>query len=175
MLSAERLRRLNLTLTHRFALLGGLGMLAVSLITMADVVARWIFRSPIPGRFELAALVMAVVVVACFPAGLAAGQNVTVTVLGRLLGRRIDAGLNLFGGLATLVFLALMGWQFARYARETAAVGETTAVALIPIAPFWWAVLFCLVLCLPVQAVAIWLRLLPRPEPREPGSDDQSG
>jgi TRAP-type C4-dicarboxylate transport system permease small subunit len=119
---------------------GVLALLALSLAVVADVLMRWLFRMPILAVADLAPLVTAAAVAACFPAAVARRQHIAVTSLGERLGGRAQRLLELGGALAVLAFFGLAAWQLALHARGIAAANETTLVLRIPTGPAWWLV-----------------------------------
>ena len=64
--------------TRRVAFIGLVGLLAVAIATMVDVLLRWLFNSPIEGYEDVSQLLFAVIIAACFPAGLIQGRNITI-------------------------------------------------------------------------------------------------
>ena len=70
-------------LTRRVAFIGLVGLLAVAIATMVDVLLRWLFNSPIEGYEDVSQLLFAVIIAACFPAGLIQGRNITIRFLGK--------------------------------------------------------------------------------------------
>ena len=115
-------------------------LLAIALGTLADVLGRWLFGAPIRGYNDFAALGIAVACAAFLPALIAQRGNLTITLLGRLLGARASRWLDAFGALVTFAFFALMAWQYLRYAAEMARAGERMAILQWPVWPFWSAV-----------------------------------
>jgi TRAP-type C4-dicarboxylate transport system permease small subunit len=114
------------------------GLLGVALLITVDVCLRYFFASPIRGFFDVQPLAFAVLLAGCMPLALARGSHIAVTLVGdRLGGGRI---LDRFGRLMTLLFFALMGWQYLRYAAEMRATGQTMAVLRWPVWPWWGAV-----------------------------------
>jgi TRAP-type C4-dicarboxylate transport system permease small subunit len=114
------------------------GLLGVALLITVDVCLRYFFASPIRGFFDVQPLAFAVLLAGCMPLALARGSHIAVTLVGdRLGGGRI---LDRFGRLMTLLFFALMGWQYLRYAAEMMATGQTMAVLRWPVWPWWGAV-----------------------------------
>jgi hypothetical protein len=79
-----------------------------------------------------------VLLAGCMPLALARGSHIAVTLVGDRLGcgRMLDR----FGRLMTLLFFALMGWQYLRYAAEMKVTGQTMAVLRWPVWPWWGAV-----------------------------------
>ncbi|MFN0299059.1 MAG: TRAP transporter small permease [Burkholderiales bacterium] len=115
-------------------------LLGIALLTMADVLLRWLFKAPIKGLMDLAALASAVIIAACFPALLAQRGNVTIRLLGSLTGPRIARGLDSFGALVTVIFFALMTWKYIEYSAEMTSAGESTVVLRWLTGPWWWVV-----------------------------------
>ena len=140
-------------LSRRFALLAVAGMLVLSLLTIADVGLRYLFNRPITGLTEASELLMAVIIAACFPAGLAARNHVTIDFLARFLGIRTRAVAEAFGGVLILAMMALLAWKFFAYAERLELRNEITLVTGIPVWPFWWLVTGIMALCVAVQAV----------------------
>lgn len=120
-------------------------LLAIAIGTLADVAGRWLFGAPIRGYNDFAALAIAVVCAAFFPALIARRGNVSVRLLGHVLGPRASRRLDRFGALVTLLFFAAMAWQYVRYAAEMARAGERMAILRWEVWPFWWAVALCIV------------------------------
>jgi TRAP-type transport system small permease protein len=125
---------------QRLAVLAAFGLLAIALSTTADVLLRYLAGAPIRGHTELVALSGAVVIAAFFPALIATRANVTIRLLGKLLGRRATRWLDLFGSLVTTAFMAILAWQFFLYAGSMTAGGEVTPFLRLAVGPFWWTV-----------------------------------
>lgn len=119
---------------------GVLALLALSLAVVADVLMRWLFRAPILAVADLAPLVTAAAIAACFPAAVAQRQHIAVTALGDRLGGRIAWLLEAGAAVAVLAFFGLAAWQLVLHARAIAAGNETTLVLRIPTGPAWWLV-----------------------------------
>lgn len=119
---------------------GVVALLALSLAVVADVLMRWLFRAPILAVADLAPLVTAAAIAACFPAAVAQRQHIAVTALGDYLGRRTQRLLELGAAFAVLAFFGLAAWQLARFAGAITGGNETTLVLRIPTGPAWWLV-----------------------------------
>ncbi len=137
------------------ALVGLGGLLALSLLTTLDVALRWLFGLPIHGVNDISSVVMAVVIAACLPTSFAEKQNISVDILGSMLGRRANAVLSAFGSLVTLIFIAIMAWHFVPYAHGISESGQRTWVLGWPVGPWWWAATAMIVLSVPVQAMVL--------------------
>ena len=115
-------------------------LLLLSLAVVADVLMRWLFRAPILAVADLAPLVTAAAVAACFPAAVARRQHIAVTALGERLGGRTQRLLDLGAALCVLAFFGLAAWQLALHAGQLSAAKETTLVLRLPSGPAWWLV-----------------------------------
>lgn len=127
-------------LAQALAVLGGCTLLLLALGTGADVVLRYLFARPIRGFVDVSALAGAVALAACMPWVVASRGNIAVDFLGQALGPRARRGLDGFGALVTAGFFTVMAWQYARFALEMRATGETMAVLRWPVWPWWGAV-----------------------------------
>lgn len=155
----DRIQKQSLRLSQVAALLGLAGLLAISIITIADVLMRWLFSAPITGVYDLSTLFIAVVLSACFPAALARRRHIQVEFAARRLGPRTNRVLDLVGAVLTLVFFALLFWQLVVYSRELLRDGETSFILEIPIAPWWIASTVIFGLCGFVQFLVVLLDL----------------
>jgi TRAP-type transport system small permease protein len=115
-------------------------LLVLALLTMADVLLRWLFSAPIHGLGDFSALVTSVVVAGCFPMLMARRGNVTIRLLGGWLGPRAGRVLDSFGALVTAVFFSLMTWQYIRYSAEMTQANEATPILRWLVGPWWWVV-----------------------------------
>jgi len=135
-----RLERAVSRLAHGLALGAVACLLAVALVTLADVLLRWLLKAPIRGFVDVAALSMAVIAAACMPALIASRGNVTIRLLGDRARPRWRRVLESFGATVTAAFFALMAWQYVRYAAEMSSSGERLGILQWRVGPWWWAV-----------------------------------
>ena len=150
---AERLEHLCVVFTRPVAFIGVLGMLAAASVTVIDVLMRWLANTAITALNEITALVFAVAVSACMPAGLAGQVNLRIDLLARWLTGRVAAWLDALGAVLLLIFFFLLAWRIGVYAGNLMEQGRTTIILGWPQAPFMYAVSFLLGLGTLVQAV----------------------
>jgi tripartite ATP-independent transporter DctM subunit len=131
------------------------GMLALALLTVADIALRFFFNAPITGLFEAAQLLMAVIVIAALPVGIMERNHVTIDLFEGLLGPRWSKMGEAIGAVCLLVFIAVLAWRFGIHAERLMRRGDTTMIVGIPIAPFWWAVAAIIGACALLQIVAL--------------------
>lgn len=155
MTTGPQAMRWAVRLSQMLALAGVGCLLALSLLTIADVVGRF-FGRPIPGFVDIATLATAVIVPSFFPILLVRRANITLRpfeYFGEAGPARI---LDAFGSLLTALFMILMAWQYVRYAGEATGSGERMAVLRWPVGPWWWAVAV-MVAAGAIVSVAVWI------------------
>lgn len=146
--------RLATGLTEGSALGAALVLFAMSVLTLADILLRWLANSPLVGTSDLAEIAVMLIVAACLPACNRRGEHVRMSFLGAALGARARAWLDIAGEIAVLAFFVLITWQIAVHAHEYGQGRQVTAVLRLSIAPVWWAVTAILALAALVQLVA---------------------
>ena len=128
-------------------------MLIAASVTVIDVLMRWLASTAITALNEITALVFAVAVAACMPAGLAGGVNLKIDLLARWLTGRVAAWLDALGALLLLIFFCILAWRIGIFAGSLMQQGRTTVILRWPQAPFMYAVSLLLGIGSLVQAV----------------------
>ncbi len=164
-----RLDRLNhqaTTVTQQVALVGFTGLVLIALLTFYDGAARYLDLPRVSGFSDFGELLFPIVIASCFPALLIQQKNLTIRVLGRLVGdgaaRWADGG----AAVAVLIFFLLLGTQFVQMTLDFHSAGRTTATIEIPTALFWMIASSTLWLCVPIQLLVVLLRLRDLSPPR---------
>jgi len=139
------------------SLIGLVGLLVLSVITVGEVLLRWLFKYPIPGVYDLSQLVVIIVIASCLPLVCAERNHITVRLLGTVLGKRANDLLEAFGALITMIIFGLMAWQLWIYASELAASNQTTWLILMPVSPWWRVATILIALCFPIQMVTFYI------------------
>jgi TRAP-type C4-dicarboxylate transport system permease small subunit len=124
-------------LVARILLFMGASILSVMMfLTMADVVLRYVFGSPVSGAYEMTQYMMAIVI----PFGIVycahEKGHVSVDVLFDLLPKRIQGVFSCITSLIVIVLFILIAWQNVLFVHETYESGLTSAVLYIPSYPF---------------------------------------
>lgn len=147
------LERKCIALARRIAVVALVGMLALSLLTMIDIALRFFFNTPITGLDEATQLVMAVIVSASLPIGIATRNHVTIDFFRRAIGPRWEAWLDAIGGALVLGMMTVLALRFGAYADRMMVRHEASAIVQLPLAPFWWAVTALIGICAALQTV----------------------
>jgi len=161
---AAALRSQACRLADRIATAAVLGLLALAMLTAADVAGRYLFAAPIRGFSDIAPLAGAVLLSACMPHVVARRANIAVDLVGQRLGAAASRRLNGFGAVLCTAFFTLMAWQYLRYAIELRQTGDVMAILRWPLWPWWAAV----ALCITISAVVGLLTLGADHPAREP-------
>lgn len=140
-------------ISRRVAFIGVVGMLAVTALTTADVISRWLWGGSVPGLNEVLAMGLAATISSTFPAGAAGRINLAVDILASRLGEPVLLWLRAAGAFFLLILYVLLAWRFAVYAGELMRRGVTTVILQWPQAPFIYAVAFFLGMTAVVQCV----------------------
>jgi|TARA_B100000315_G_scaffold257675_1_gene307258 TRAP-type C4-dicarboxylate transport system permease small subunit len=151
-------------IARSLSLLGILGFVLLALVTISDVMLRWLFSAPIDGFAEIARLGVAIMSATFLPAALIERYHISIDFLGKWFGPRWHQIFDVFAAFITLGFFTLMGWQFIGYTQELASAGETTWFIGIKVAPYWWVVTGFVIFCIPVQFLVLLRVILRAPE-----------
>ena len=111
-------------------------LFAMMCLTFVDVVARYLFNSPIRGGFELTELTLLVLIFAGLPLVSHGDEHVTMDFIDRMLPpRALDALVRIVHALVAAMFFFLT-WQMLIKAGRIAAYGDTTDVLRVAVGPF---------------------------------------
>jgi TRAP-type C4-dicarboxylate transport system permease small subunit len=148
------------------AAVSGAGIVAMMLLTCADVFLRYLFNAPIEGTLDVTQMLMVIVVFF----GLAycgwTGGHVVVDLLREFLPAGILVPLAVLVNATGAVAMLAMAWQSVETSFTYMITGETPMTVLIPKYPFIWVAAFG---ALSYAAILIFKTV--RPDER----DDSSG
>jgi tripartite ATP-independent transporter DctM subunit len=140
-------------LARRIAVVAVVGMLLLSLLTIVDISLRFLFNAPIQGLDEATQLIMAVIISASLPIGIATRNHVAIDFFRGAIGERYQPILDAVGGALILGMMAVLAWRFGAYAERLMLRHSVSTIAELPVAPFWWAVTAMIGICAAMQAV----------------------
>ncbi len=136
--------------------IGFTGLVIMSLLTMVDGVSRWLALPRIPGFTDISEVVYAIVIASCFPALLLRDQNVVIRFLGKAVGGRTHYTLEVFGNILTLLFFAILVWQFYFLTLDLQNNNRVSPTLEFPIAPWWWITSLIMTITIPVQVLVVF-------------------
>ena len=111
-------------------------LFAMMCLTFVDVVARYLFNSPLRGGFEITELTLLVLIFAGLPLVSHGDEHVTMDFIDRMLPpRAVGILIRLVHALVAAMFFFLT-WQMLIKAGRISAYGDTTDVLRIAVGPF---------------------------------------
>ena len=124
---------------HADALLGVVAsaiLLAMMVLTVVDVVARYVFSRPLRGAFEVTELMLLVLIFAGLPLVSFSDEHATMDFIDRLLGPRSQRWLERFVQVTNAVFMFFLMWLVWLKADRIWAYRDATDVLRIVYGPF---------------------------------------
>lgn len=122
-------------LCRALALLGGLVLLAMALVTVVSVLGRYLFGAPIPGDVELVALLTAVAVSLFLPYCQLRHGNVIVDVFTINASSAVRGWLDAAGSLMLVAIAATLSWRLGVGGLDLARSGDESMMLRLPT---WW-------------------------------------
>lgn len=116
-----------------WALLGGVVLLGIALMTTWSAFSGWVFGKPLAGDFELTEILVAVAVFAFLPYCQVSDANVTADLFTARAGPRALAAFGLFAALLALGIAVLLTWRTWAGLIDYRKYVETTAILKIPV------------------------------------------
>jgi TRAP-type transport system small permease protein len=115
-----------------------LSLVVLALVTVMDVIGRYLFNRPLLGALELSELMMVFLAFACFAYTELQNGHVEIDVLVKRFSPRGQALCEGFAALLSAGLWGAIAWRTALQAQKVYAVGETTSNLLLPVSPFIW-------------------------------------
>ena len=111
-------------------------LLGMVLLTVVDVVGRYLLSRPVPGSFEVTELLLLVLIFAGLPLVSRADEHVVMDVVDRVIGPRRSAVLQRLVHALSAAVMLLLAWLVWLKAGKIAAYGDVTDVLRIAYGPF---------------------------------------
>jgi TRAP-type C4-dicarboxylate transport system permease small subunit len=129
-----------------WALLGGIVLLGIALLTAWSAATGFIFGKPLPGDFELTEILVAVAVFSFLPYCQLTNANVTADLFTAGAGPRAVAAFGLLAALLALGISVVLAWRTWAGMLDYRQFVETTAILKIPLWTAYVPALISLVL-----------------------------
>ena len=141
------------------AVLCGAFLVALTLVTVVDVIGRYLLSSPLPGAAEYTEILLMAIVFVGLPAVCLDDWHVSVDLLtAGLRGVAERLQLNL-ARLVVAVVLGLVSWQLWKHGTQLDSYNEVTVYLRAPLGPFAKATAVITGVCAVVTFVMAVLRL----------------
>jgi len=141
----------SLLLARRLDMVAAVAIFAMMALTCVDVFLRYFFRKPIPGTYEIVALLGAVAVSFAMAHTLAKKGHVAVSLIVQMFPKRLQGIVESFISIFGIVLFGLITWQSILYGMDCQRAGEVSLTLELPFYPIIYGVAFgaavvCLVL-----------------------------
>ncbi len=147
--------RLSAAVIRGWALIGGLILAALMLMTAASAASNLVFNKPFQGDYELMKHFVAVAVFCFLPYCQLTGANVTVDIFTENVSERAKSAMLAFSSLFAIVFAAVMLRQMSLGWASYMEYPETTASLHIPLWTAFPPALFSLALLLIAAVITL--------------------
>ena len=133
----DRIGRVLFAASKAFALVGGLVLVSMTLMSLASIVGRAAFTKPLPGDYELVQLGCAVAVAAFLPFCQMRGGHVLVDFFTANARPAVRGALDALGATLVGIAGATFTWRLAAGAASLQQANDQTTILEIPT---WYAV-----------------------------------
>lgn len=137
---ATKYTRIIYAVAHVGGFIGSLTMVGLMLLTVADVLLRYFFNSPILGSFELTEFALILLVFFAIPWGTAQKVNVRVDLFVGPLPDRVRAIFDSITCFFSTLMTALFAWYTVPQAKYMMKLGTESDMLEIPLYPFYFIV-----------------------------------
>ncbi|MFZ1003367.1 MAG: TRAP transporter small permease [Pseudolabrys sp.] len=140
----------------RFASYGSaLFLMAMMLVTVADVLLRAFFNLPITGAYDLVQLFLVGTVFLSIPEVFLDDQNIVVDFIDHVFGAAAIGCLKTVASLAGFIFVAVLSWKMIVPAVDAMRFKEVSPDLSIPMTVHWALMILGIWLALPVAALQV--------------------
>lgn len=149
-------------LARWLAIVGGMSLIAVTLITVVSITGRafiWAGLKPVPGDFELVEVGTAIAVFSFLPWCQLNRSHATVDVFTSFLSERANRVIDLFTELVMTLVVLLLAWRLWHGMSDKIRYNETTFILQYPV---WWgyaAAMVALVIGVIVSLYVVYIRV----------------
>lgn len=131
-----------------FERVGLVGMAAMALTTLIDVIGSKVFQLPLPGSTEITSVVQVTAIAGGLAYSLIDGRQIRVDILVDFLPDRVKAVLDVFSALLGLGLFVVAFFMMYTHGADLFNSGTKTFLLHIPLAPFaFWITLCCIPMC----------------------------
>jgi TRAP-type C4-dicarboxylate transport system permease small subunit len=114
------------------AILGGLVVVAITLVTTGSIVGRWLFNAPLPGDTEVTEYGMALIVASFLPICQWRRANIIVDFFTARMSPQGQQRLDRIGALLIALMMAMIAWRTAAGALDQKSSGSVTMLLQWP-------------------------------------------
>jgi TRAP-type transport system small permease protein len=112
---------------------------AVMMVSVVDVVGRYVFNRPLPGSSEITEVLMAILIYAGLPLVSLRRAHIAVDLLDPVTPPALARVRDAIVGLVSVFVLAIVAWRLWAYADQIRSSKDVTEYLKLPLAPFAYA------------------------------------
>ena len=134
----DRLERPIRMLARGLALLGGLALICIIVLTVVSVTGRgfvWAGLGPVPGDYELAEMAAAFAIFAFLPWCQLERGHVTVDLFLSAAGPAVNRFIDMIADILLTLVACLIAWRLWAGLQDKLSYNETSFILLLPV---WW-------------------------------------
>lgn len=139
-------------LSRYFNWLAGIGLLAMAILVVADIIGNKVFKYPLPGGIEYVAFFGVIVTAFAIANTQRSHGHIEVEFIVNYFSRKTQRILAIFVYLCSLVLWFIVLLTSVEFGNTLLRTGEVSMTERIPFYPFVYAMAFC---CIPVLLVLI--------------------
>ena len=117
-------------------------IIALTLMTVADIIMRRFFSMPFSFSFEVTQLMLVVIVFCSIPYSTNKMRHVSIEVLVNMFPEKLNRRIAIFGDFFCVAVLAAICWQCIDKGFRSYNIGTMTGELEIPLYPFYFFVSF---------------------------------
>ena len=127
-------------------------LVAMMMVTVADVTSRALFNKPITGVYDLVQLFLVGTVFLSIPDVFVRDENIVIDFVDHIMSAAGVSWLKTIASLGALVFLAVFAWRMVPPALDAMHFHEVSLDLSIPMEIYWLLMIFGILLALPIAA-----------------------
>jgi TRAP-type transport system small permease protein len=112
---------------------------AVMMVSVVDVVGRYVFNRPLPGSSEITEILMAILIYAGLPLVSLRRAHIAVDLLDPVTPPGLTRIRDAVVGIVSVFVLAIIAWRLWAYADQIRSSKDVTEYLKLPLAPFAYA------------------------------------
>ena len=127
--------RARVWLLRALAVVAGIVLFVLMMLTALDVVGRYLLNRPLPGAFEITEMMLAALIYCGLPLVSARREHIVIDTFDPYMPRPMKRGLDMLAEILCSASLFGMAWLVFRRATRVLDYGDTTTVLKLPLAP----------------------------------------
>jgi TRAP-type C4-dicarboxylate transport system permease small subunit len=117
-------------------------LFGIMVLTVVDVVGRYVFNAPVKGSIEAIELILGVLVYMAIPLAAARGEHIRIDLLDYLLGPNAQRMQRIVGNAVSAVVMAFLAWRLYERGAQFAKFKDTSSHLDVPLGPVAWVMAF---------------------------------